>query len=137
MLLALAGCGATDAPSTVPAPASDVAANPTAIRPFEIHIPDAVLDDLKLRLRRIRYPGELDGADRDYGISLAYQWVVALTANAMKGDRMRYLDAAMDDYLSKPIKPSRLRRVLDERATAAHLVADPDTVTPEPATTGS
>ena len=59
----------------------------------------------------------------DYGTSLAYQWIVALTANAMKGDRMRYLDAAMDDYLSKPIKPSRLRRVLDERATAAHLVA--------------
>jgi len=47
LLLALAECGATDAPSTVPAPASDVAADPTAIRPFEVHIPDAVLDDLK------------------------------------------------------------------------------------------
>ena len=137
MLLALAGCGATDAPSTVPAPASDVAADPTAIRPFEVHIPDAVPDDLKLRLRRIRYPDELDGADSDYGTSLAYQWIVALTANAMEGDRMRCLEAAMDDYLSKPIKPSRLRRVLDESATAATLVADPDTVTPEPATTGS
>jgi len=43
----------------------------------------------------------------------------------------------MDDYLSKPIKPSRLRRVLDERVTVATLVADPDTVAPEPAITGS
>ena len=33
--LALAGCGATDAPSTVPAPASSVAADPTALRPFD------------------------------------------------------------------------------------------------------
>ena len=58
---------ATDAPSTVPAPASDVAADPTAIRPFEVHIPDAVPDDLKLRLGRIRYPDELDGADWTMG----------------------------------------------------------------------
>ena len=125
MLLVFAGCGATDVPSTVQAPARDVAADPTAIRPFEVHIPDEVLDELNLRLRCIRYPDELDGADWDYGTSLAYQWVVALTANAMKGDRMRCLEVAMDDYLSKPIKHSRLRRVLDERATAATLVAIP------------
>jgi two-component system, sensor histidine kinase and response regulator len=39
--------------------------------------------------------------------------IVALTANALQGDRHACLDAGMDDYLSKPLRLHALRSVLE------------------------
>ena len=38
--------------------------------------------------------------------------IIALTANALKGDRERCLDAGMDEYVSKPVEGEQLRSVL-------------------------
>jgi len=43
--------------------------------------------------------------------------VVAMTANAMKGDSENCLKAGMDDYLSKPITPRQLSEMLDKWLT--------------------
>ncbi|MBQ8798313.1 MAG: response regulator [Lachnospiraceae bacterium] len=38
--------------------------------------------------------------------------VIMLTANAIKGDRERYLEVGFDDFLSKPILPEKLDKML-------------------------
>ena len=51
--------------------------------------------------------------DRERGTG-AHTPLIALTANAMKGDRERCLQSGLDAYIAKPLRPAELFRTIDE-----------------------
>lgn len=61
---------------------------------------------------------DMDGLEATRKIMVDYPdrnsrpWIIALTANAMQGDRELCLEAGMDDYISKPLKTDALTKAL-------------------------
>ena len=58
--------------------------------------------------------------------------IIALTANAMKGDSERCLNAGMNDYITKPIKRDKLRNLLTRFIDAQKLIIKPETAAASP-----
>ncbi len=72
---------------------------------------------------------QMDGYESSRQIRLREQteggkpvYIIAMTANAMQGDREKCLEALMNDYLSKPVKVTDLRAAL-ERSQANSAIA--------------
>jgi PAS domain S-box-containing protein len=71
---------------------------------------DLILMDCQMpELDGFKATAEIRRSEHPHG---THQAIVAMTANAMPGDRERCLASGMDDYLVKPLKPQSLEEIL-------------------------
>ena len=86
----------------------------------EERIPDLILMDINI-------PG-MDGLETAAKFkadpNLSHIPIIALTANAMKGDKERCLAAGCNGYMQKPIGVSDLRREVQQYAEKVEKTAD-------------
>ena len=97
---------------------------------------DAVLMDCMMPIMD-GYTATREWRKHEQKASLKHKPIIAMTANAMAGDRDKCLNSGMDDYMSKPLNRNLLRKVLrkwinpEEGAAAGEVVAS---TRPEPTT---
>ncbi len=97
---------------------------PYALVLTDIHMPD--MDGFELT-RQIRAEEGVRGAE---GRGRARTPIVALTANALKGESERCLGAGMDDYLTKPLTLDRLREAVARWTSDAPAAVPPVAAAP-------
>lgn len=89
-----------------------VATGAEAVERFEIARPDIILMDVQMPQMDGLAATEVIRQLERHGTSRRHVPIVAMTANAMKGDREKCLRAGMDDYLNKRFHPAELKAVI-------------------------
>ena len=84
--------------------------------PYDVVLMDVQMPELDGEQATLRIRRELP-AERQ-------PWIIAMTANALKGDRERYLAVGMNDYLSKPVREERLCEALKAAQPLSSRVPD-------------
>jgi len=72
-----------------------------------------VMDGYEATKRIRRYEAQNGCSETDSARAIHIP-IVAMTANAMQGDRENCIDAGMDDYITKPISPATLRAAFEQ-----------------------
>jgi PAS domain S-box-containing protein len=86
-------------------------------KPYDLIIMDLQMPEMDgLEATRIIREREREAAKN--GGARPPVYIIALTADAMQGDREKCLDAGMNDYLSKPVRSPELQAALQRRAQA-------------------
>ncbi|WP_420644133.1 response regulator [Candidatus Leptofilum sp.] len=73
-------------------------------RPYDVILMDIQMPEMDGLKATIHIREELIGCKQPY--------IIAMTANALVGDRETYLSQGMDDYVSKPVRVQELQRAL-------------------------
>ncbi len=90
----------------------------SAIEALDIHRYDVVLSDIHMPgMNGYELVTYIRNRERSTGTHMP---VVAVTANAMDGERARCLAAGMDDYVTKPVDINTLEKVLKELLDGQH-----------------
>jgi CheY-like chemotaxis protein/HPt (histidine-containing phosphotransfer) domain-containing protein len=85
-------------------------------QPYDIVFMDVQMPEMDgLEATRIIRERQLDPSRFPNGKSPVI--IVAMTANAMPGDRDRCIKSGMDDYLAKPVRPEDVRKIIERWAT--------------------
>ncbi len=92
-----------------------------AISAFEKNSYDLILMDENMpNLNGIEATKRILQLEKERG--LPHTPIIALTANALKGDREKFLEAGMDEYLTKPINKEKLALTFETFITPKEMV---------------